>query len=160
MHGTQHTHSTHFHTHHSSFPDTHRTSVPPDCWWRQGRWFRCHKGVSAPYCHREKATQRQTEACSHGFAVYPPLPQAGDTRVGLIGFPSVGKSTLLCKLTGTHSEVAAYEFTTLTAVPGVIRYKVRRRRRQHTQPLTHANSPSLAPTTGSQDSAAGLARYH
>uniref|UniRef100_A0A183DU93 G domain-containing protein n=1 Tax=Gongylonema pulchrum TaxID=637853 RepID=A0A183DU93_9BILA len=42
------------------------------------------------------------------------------------GFPSVGKSTLLCNLAGVYSEVAAYEFTTLTTVPGVIRYKVAR----------------------------------
>lgn len=54
----------------------------------------------------------------------PPL-QSGDTRVGLVGFPSVGKSTLLTKLTGTASEAAAYEFTTLTAIPGTLMYKVR-----------------------------------
>lgn len=37
------------------------------------------------------------------------MSKAGDTRVGFVGFPSVGKSTLLTKLTGTHSEAAAYE---------------------------------------------------
>jgi len=51
------------------------------------------------------------------------VTKTGDARVGLIGFPSVGKSTLLTKLTGTTSEIASYEFTTLTCVPGVIYYK-------------------------------------
>ncbi|EKX54676.1 hypothetical protein GUITHDRAFT_156794 [Guillardia theta CCMP2712] len=44
----------------------------------------------------------------------------GDARVGFIGFPSVGKSTLLTALTGVYSEAADYEFTTLTCVPGVM----------------------------------------
>lgn len=35
----------------------------------------------------------------------------------------MGKSTLLTTLAGVYSEVAAYEFTTLTTVPGCIRYK-------------------------------------
>ncbi|GLU22453.1 hypothetical protein SLE2022_385270 [Rubroshorea leprosula] len=46
----------------------------------------------------------------------------GHGRVALIGFPSVGKSTLLTLLTGTHSEAASYEFTTLTCIPGIITY--------------------------------------
>jgi len=38
----------------------------------------------------------------------------------MAGFPSVGKSTLMTNLAGVYSEVAAYEFTTLTTVPGVV----------------------------------------
>ncbi|KAJ2226670.1 GTP-binding protein rbg1 [Coemansia sp. RSA 1722] len=47
----------------------------------------------------------------------------GVARVGFIGFPSVGKSTLMSKMTGTFSEVSEVEFTTLTTVPGVLNYR-------------------------------------
>ncbi|KAJ1984108.1 Ribosome-interacting GTPase 2 [Dimargaris verticillata] len=48
--------------------------------------------------------------------------KSGDARVVMIGFPSVGKSTLLNTITKTQSEAGAYEFTTLTCIPGKIEY--------------------------------------
>ncbi|GAA94595.1 uncharacterized protein L969DRAFT_629396 [Mixia osmundae IAM 14324] len=48
------------------------------------------------------------------------VARTGIASVGFVGFPSVGKSSLMSGLTGTTSEVAAYEFTTLTTVPGTM----------------------------------------
>lgn len=44
----------------------------------------------------------------------------GCARISMIGFPSVGKSTLLSTVTETKSLAAAYEFTTLTCIPGTL----------------------------------------
>jgi len=54
-----------------------------------------------------------------GFAV----KKEGDATVGLLGKPSVGKSTLLGKITNKESKIGAYEFTTLDVVPGLLHFK-------------------------------------
>ncbi|QSZ67810.1 GTP-binding protein [Methanofollis aquaemaris] len=70
---------------------------------------------------REEAVQRAMNSAGGGEGYS--VKKSGDGTVVLVGFPSVGKSTLLNRLTGKDSEVAAYAFTTLTVVPGVLEHK-------------------------------------
>ncbi|MEM3342520.1 MAG: GTP-binding protein [Thermoplasmata archaeon] len=70
---------------------------------------------------QEEAEKRKASkvGTGKGYAVR----KSGMATVALIGFPSVGKSTLLNKITSAKSEVAAYEFTTLTCIPGLLLHR-------------------------------------
>lgn len=67
---------------------------------------------------RELLHPRKHGAGGGGFDV----KKSGDATVAIIGLPSVGKSTLLTKVTNAESKCAAYAFTTLKCIPGVMEY--------------------------------------
>ena len=71
---------------------------------------------------KERALQRSSVGKSKGDDRFS-VRKTGDGTVVLLGFPSVGKSTLLNKLTNAKSDVGAYSFTTLMAVPGLMEHK-------------------------------------
>ncbi|HMB49963.1 MAG TPA: GTPase, partial [Natronoarchaeum rubrum] len=64
----------------------------------------------------ELAKRQQSSGGGGGYHV----EKHGDATVALVGFPSVGKSTLLNALTNADSEVGSYEFTTLDVNPGML----------------------------------------
>jgi small GTP-binding protein len=69
---------------------------------------------------REESIKRGSSGTKgRGFT----LKKSGDSTVVLVGFPSVGKSTILNQLTNAQSKIGAYEFTTLDVIPGVMDYR-------------------------------------
>jgi len=66
--------------------------------------------------------ERETRAKGKGGGVGYSVRESGNATVGLVGYPSVGKSTLLNRLTAAESETAAYDFTTVSIIPGMLRW--------------------------------------
>ena len=69
----------------------------------------------------EKKEKLENQSGSGGGGGYA-VEKHGDASVALVGFPSVGKSTLVNSLTNADSEVGSYEFTTLNVNPGMLEY--------------------------------------
>ena len=76
--------------------------------------------VKAKLAKIKEEYQRKSAAKGkgEGFSVR----RTGDATAIIVGFPSVGKSTLLNAITNANSPVGAYAFTTLTCIPGLLEY--------------------------------------
>src|SRR3989304_3394804 len=81
-----------------------------------------HVGLLKAKLAKLKAEQEKAQGSKQGGAGFE-LKKGGDCTAVLIGLPSVGKSTILNRLTNAKSKVAPYAFTTLTVVPGLLEYQ-------------------------------------
>ncbi len=67
---------------------------------------------------KEEAERQRKKSGGEQFAIR----KEGDATAVLVGYPSVGKSTILNALTGAKSQIGEYDFTTLRPVPGMLEY--------------------------------------
>ncbi|PIN79244.1 GTP-binding protein [Candidatus Woesearchaeota archaeon CG_4_10_14_0_2_um_filter_33_10] len=68
---------------------------------------------------KKELARSESKGKKEGYSVR----KTGDGTVIILGFPSVGKSTLLNKITNANSPVGSYDFTTLSVIPGTMDYK-------------------------------------
>ena len=92
--------------------DIHRTQV--------NKKTEHHIGLLRAKLAKLRAEMEEQQTRRTGSHLGYDVRKSGDATVVLIGLPSVGKSTLLNRLTNAKSKVAAYQFTTLEVVPGVM----------------------------------------
>jgi hypothetical protein len=95
--------------------DLHRTQV--------NKKTEHHVGLLRAKLSKLKAELEEQQSRRAGSSVGYDVKKSGDATVVLVGLPSVGKSTLLNRLTNAKSKVASYQFTTLEVVPGMMEYK-------------------------------------
>jgi hypothetical protein len=92
--------------------DIHRTQV--------NKKTEHHIGLLRAKLAKLRAEMEEQQTRKTGSRLGYDVRKSGDATVVLIGLPSVGKSTILNRLTNAKSKVAAYQFTTLEVVPGVM----------------------------------------
>lgn len=95
--------------------DLHRTQV--------NKKTEHHVGLLRAKLSKLKSELEEQQTRRAGSSIGYDVKKSGDATVVLIGLPSVGKSTLLNRLTNAKSKVASYQFTTLEVVPGTMDYK-------------------------------------
>jgi ribosome-interacting GTPase 1 len=87
-----------------------------------------HKGTEKIYAElkRKLAEFKKEAETEHRKGKHGPsfkVPREGAAQVVLVGYPNVGKSQIVAKLTDANVQVADYPFTTRAPAPGMMKYE-------------------------------------